>query len=189
MRARVAIKACVPILELGLHYYRHFKGIVLYPEDFRVHEQHVDETGVVHDDVRELCGQSLAQGPMVLSWGTILAERAADGQDLVIHECAHKLDTLHGEAGGFPPLHADMSVRAWTRSLRAAYDRHCADVDAERPTRLDPYGAYDSAEFFAVLSETFFTRSDIVAEDFSQVYRQLVAFYRQDPYARLHERG
>jgi Mlc titration factor MtfA (ptsG expression regulator) len=181
MRVRVAARACVPVLELGLDYYSRFKGIVLYPGDFRVHEQRMDEAGVVHEEIRELCGQSLAQGPMVLSWGTIIAERAAQGQDLVIHECAHKLDTLNGEADGFPPLHAGMSPRTWTRALRVAYDKLCDDVDAGRPTRLDSYAAEDPAEFFAVASETFFTRPDVVFEDFPDVYAQLAAFYKQDP--------
>src|SRR6185436_13252768 len=175
---------CVPVLALGLKYYAGFREIVLYPGDFRVHEKHEDESGVVHEAVRELCGQSLAGGPMVLSWGSVEEESAQMGQDLVIHECAHKLDTLHGEADGFPPLHRDMSARAWARAFRAAYDALCKEVDAGRDTRIDPYASEDPAEFFAVASETFFTRPDIVAEDFPAVYDQLVAFYKQDPARR-----
>lgn len=189
MRVRVAVKACVPVLELGLDYYSGFKEIVLYPDDFRVHEQRLDQAGVVHEEIRELCGQSLAQGPMVLSWGTIVAERAAQGQDLVIHECAHKLDTLNGEANGYPPPHIGMSTRDWTRAFRAAYDKLCDDLDAGRPTRLDPYAAEDPAEFFAVVSETFFTRPDVVADDFPNVYVQLNAFYKQDPRTVLKRRA
>src|SRR5437773_8054861 len=136
MRVRIAIKACVPIHEMSLDYYSHFKEIVLYPDDFRVPEQHMDDTGVVHEEIRELCGQSLARGPMVLSWGTIAAELSEHGQDLVIHECAHKLDTLNGDADGFPPLHAGMSARSWTHTFVAAYDKLCQDLDANRPTRL-----------------------------------------------------
>jgi len=183
MRVHIAIKACVPVLALGIEYYAHFKGIVLYPGEFRVHEKREDETGVVHEAVSELCGQSLSHGPIVLSWETIASESFDAGQDLVIHECAHKLDTLNGDADGFPPLHSSMSARGWTDAFRAAYDRLCDDVEAGREPRLDPYATEDAAEFFAVASETFFTRPDIVAEDFPQVYQQLVAFYRQDPYS------
>jgi MtfA peptidase len=182
MRAIVALKACIPVLELGLDYYDNFKGIVLYPGDFRVHEQRTDEAGVVHEETRELCGQSMGQGPIVLSWDTLKSERASDGQDLVIHECAHKLDILNGDADGFPPLHAGVSVNGWTAAFRQAYDKLCREVDAERTTRLDPYGSADAAEFFAVASETFFTRPDILFEDFPDVYRQLADFYRQDPH-------
>ena len=185
MRVQIALKACLPILQLGLDSYAEFHGIVLYPGDFRVHEQHMDEAGVVHDQVRDLCGQSLTRGPMVLSWDTLANEHAGDGQDLVIHECAHKLDVLNGDADGFPALHPDMSASAWTRVFRRAYDEFCREVDAGHATRLDPYASADAAEFFAVTSETFFTRPDIVYQDFPEVYPQLAAFYRQDPYSRL----
>jgi Mlc titration factor MtfA (ptsG expression regulator) len=189
MRVCVAIKACVPVLELGIGYYSGFKGVVLYPADFRVREQQQDEAGVVHEMVSDLCGQSLSHGPMVLSWGAIAAESAEGGQDLVVHECAHKLDMLTGDADGFPPLHRDMSARAWTRAFRAAYDSLCDEVDAGHETRLDPYAAEDPAEFFAVASETFFTRPDIIAEDFPAVYAQLAAFYKQDPRAMVRHAG
>ncbi|HKQ29774.1 MAG TPA: M90 family metallopeptidase [Burkholderiales bacterium] len=185
MRVVTALKACIPILELGLGYYDHFKGIVLYPGDFRVREQQVDDAGVVHEEVRELCGQSLSNGPIVLSWDTLKNEHAQDGQDLMIHECAHKLDILNGDADGFPPLHSSVSANDWTRTLQRAYDALCCEVDAERPTRIDPYACADAAEFFAVASETFFTRPDILFEDFPDVYRQLADFYRQDPYALI----
>lgn len=183
MRVRVAVKACLPILELDLDYYSNFRGVVLYPGDFRVQEMREDEAGVVHESVNELCGQSLSHGPIVLSWGTIADESAEAGQDLVIHECAHKLDMLNGDADGFPPLHAGMSAQYWTRQFQAAYDKLCTEVDAGKETRMDPYATADAAEFFAVASETFFTRPDIVAEDIPEAYEQLAAFYKQDPYA------
>jgi len=184
MRLRIAIKACLPILELGLGWYSHFKGIVLYPGDFRTHDQYMDETGVVHDAVSDLCGQSLIQGPMVLSWDTITTEHTDQGQDLVIHECAHKLDALNGDAAGFPPLHDNMSRRDWARAFRGAYRKLCDTIESGQTTRIDPYAAEDAAEFFAVVSETFFTRPDIVREDFPEVYQQLVAFYKQDPHPK-----
>jgi len=186
MRVVVAVKACIPVLELGLDYYDNFKGIVLYPGDFRVQERHVDEAGVVHEEARELCGQSLGQGPIVLSWDTLRNERAQDGQDLVIHECAHKLDILNGDADGFPPLHSG-STASWVRAFQYAYDALCREVDAGRDTRIDPYASADAAEFFAVASETFFTRPDILFDDFPEVYRQLAGFYRQDPYPLMRQ--
>ena len=185
MRAVVALKACIPILEIGLDYYSNFKGIVLYPGDFLVREQHIDEAGVVHDEARELCGQSIGHGPIVLSWDTLKRERASAGQDLVVHECAHKLDILNGDADGFPPLHANVSSTNWTQVFRDAYDELCRKVDAGHDTRMDPYACADAAEFFAVASETFFTRPDILFGDFPQVYRQLTDFYRQDPHSLM----
>lgn len=181
----IALKACVPILNLGLGYYRGWSDIVVYPGDFRVQDEYIDEAGVVHRETRDLCGQSLTQGPMVLSWQTIEEERDLIDRDVVIHECAHKLDILNGDANGFPPPHEDMSAERWSSTFAAAFERFERMLDAEEETALDPYAANDPAEFFAVLSETFFTDPGAIAGDFPAVYTELEGFYRQDPLALL----
>ena len=189
MRARIALHAAIPVLHLGLDYYAGWKSIVVYPGDFRVHEEYMDEHGVVHREIMDLCGQSLSQGPMVLSWEAIREEDEAPADhDLVIHECAHKLDILNGDANGFPPLHADMNARAWARDFHAAYRQLCSGLDTAGASRLDPYAAEDPAEFFAVVSEAFFTVPQRVYREFPEVYKQLHSFYRQDPLPCLPER-
>ena len=186
MRARIALHACLPILNLGLDYYSGWVSIVIYPGDFRVPGEYVDELGVVHRGMMDLCGQSMAQGPMVLSWEAMQEEdRAPSDRDLVIHECAHKLDVLNGNANGFPPLHADMNPREWSQDFQAAYERLCDTVETNRSDRIDPYAAENPAEFFAVTSETFFTAPHLVRDEFPAVYAQLQRFYRQDPYRLL----
>lgn len=185
VRAAVAVKACLPVLRLGLDFYAGWSTIVVYPGDFRVHEEYMDEAGVVHRETRDLCGQSLSQGPMVLSWEAIEEEQEWIDRDLVIHECAHKLDVLNGPADGFPPLHADMSPRAWSEVFTQAYERLGEQVEQDRETGLDPYAASDPAEFFAVASETFFTAPALISEEFPDVYAQLARFYRLDTLALL----
>lgn len=187
VRVAVALKACVPILNLGLAHYSGWSGIVVYPGDFRVYEEYMDEAGVVHRGVSELCGQSLSQGPLVLSWETIEAERTTTDRDLVMHECAHKLDVVNGPADGFPSLPADLAQR-WTEIFRDAYDALGRAIAAGAETRLDPYGASDPAEFFAVATETFFTAPEIVRDEYPAVYDALRDFYRQDPLRVLRHR-
>ena len=185
----IAVRAAVPVLGLGLDFYRDWVTIIVYPGDFRVRHSYTDDIGVEHHYVDELCGESLSDGPMVLSWEAIASQDGSDGTDLVIHECAHKLDILNGDANGFPPLHRDMSRKAWTSAFREAYDRFAAAVDAGEQTQLDPYAATDAAEFFAVLSEAFCTQPRWVADPFPDVYHQLRAFYRQDPPLAAPRRG
>jgi Mlc titration factor MtfA (ptsG expression regulator) len=182
VRARIALHAAVPILHLGLDYYADWSSIVIYPGDFRVHDEYMDEHGVVHREITDLCGQSMSQGPIVLSWEAMREEDETPGDhDLVIHECAHKLDLLNGDANGFPPLHPDMDTRAWAHDFHAAYRQLCSEPDARGAGRIDPYAAEDPAEFFAVMSETFFTNPHLVYEIHPTVYKQLQHFYRQDP--------
>jgi Mlc titration factor MtfA (ptsG expression regulator) len=182
MRTRIALHACLPILNLGLDYYADWSSIVIYPGDFRVHDEYTDEHGIVHREIMDLCGQSLSHGPMVLSWEAIRAEDGtSDDHDLVIHECAHKLDVLNGDANGFPPMHPDMDGREWARDFQAAYDRLCAALKSGDDNSIDPYASEDPAEFFAVASETFFTAPGLIRKKFPAVYSQLQRFYRQDP--------
>lgn len=184
MCALIALRASLPVLHLGLDWYEGWSGIVVYPADFRVHEEYEDEIGVVHRGQADLCGQSIARGPMVLSWEAVEHPPALD-QDLVIHECAHKLDTLNGPADGFPPLSAGMSRSEWTRDFTAAFEALGEQLDRNEEPRLDPYAAADPSEFFAVACETFFTQPTILVEDFPIVYRQLRQFFRQDPYGNI----
>ncbi|MHB8535166.1 MAG: M90 family metallopeptidase [Sulfuricaulis sp.] len=183
MRARIALHACIPIFNLGLEYYDDWASVVVYPGDFRVHDEYMDELGVVHRETLDLCGLSQTRGPIVLSWEAIRVEdETVTHRNLVIHECAHKLDVLNGNANGFPPLHAGMKPGEWSREFHAAYDRLCSSLRAGVSGRIDAYAGSDPAEFFAVLSETFFTAPRFIAEDFPTVYRQMARFYRQDPF-------
>lgn len=183
MRVRIALHACLPILNLGLEYYADWVSIVIYPGDFRVHDEFMDEHGIVHQEIVDLCGQSLTQGPIVLSWETIRKEDETPADhDLVIHECAHKLDILNGDANGFPPLHVNMKASEWAHDFHAAYNRLCAKLESGIDTHVDPYAADDPSEFFAVMSETFFTAPHLLYNAFPSVYKQLQRFYRQDPY-------
>jgi len=88
---------------------------------------------------------------------------------------------LSGEANGRPPLHREMSPRRWAQVLGGAYERLCQAVAQGEAHFLDAYGAEAPAEFFAVASEAFFTLPGALREELPAVYRELAAFYRQDP--------
>jgi len=181
MRVAIAVQACLPVLELGLDAYAGWRGVVVHPGDFRVPVSETDGAGVVHefDDAR--AGESWPGGPVVLSWD---AARHAQDMNVVIHEFAHKLDMANGAADGFPPLHAGMDARAWEEAFRIAYEGFCDAVDRGRDTWLDPYAAESPGEFFAVLSEMFFTEPAETRRRYPDVYDQLKRYYRQDPAAR-----
>jgi len=182
MRVAVAAQACLLVLNLGLEWYDGWVGVVVYPGDFRVRRQEIDEAGVVHEWEDALAGESMPGGPVVLSWDS--ATHAAE-MNVVIHEFAHKLDMRNGAADGLPPLHADMDARAWHAAFRTAYDGFCDALERGRETWLDPYAAEHPSEFFAVISEAFFERPQETRRRYPDVYEQLARFYRQDPAARL----
>ena len=178
MRVCIAAQACLPILELGLDWYAGFTGIVVYPGDFRVRRAETDETGVVHEWEDELAGEAMPGGPVVLSWDATAHDPA---MNVVIHEFAHKLDMLNGDADGLPPLHAGMDRAAWRRAFSAAYEGFCDALERGRDTWLDPYAAEHPSEFFAVMSEAFFEDPREMRRRYPDVFDQLKLFYRQDP--------
>ena len=185
MRLAIAAQACMLILNLDLGFYRGWTEVIVYPGEFVAEYDYVDHDGVQHHVEEPMTGESWLAGPVILSWEDAERRGEAQGYNVVIHEFAHKLDMLNGDANGYPPLGAGMSREEWTRVFDAAYRAFCARVERNEQTGVDPYAAESPAEFFAVLSEAFFEIPEVVRAEHPQVYGQLAAFYRQDPGLRL----
>jgi Mlc titration factor MtfA (ptsG expression regulator) len=208
IQVNLAVQACLPIRRLGIDWYRGWSGIVVYPSEFRARRRIQDEAGLVHEFAETVAGEAWEGGPVVVSWpDPDQVPAAVDfAFNVVIHEFAHKLDLLNGEADGLPPLdrrlHAGLAPHQWREVLEEAFGRFVAaldlvelelpaDVDPESSAAdpyyarlpLDPYAAQDVAEFFAVSSETFFVDPQRLCDAFPQWYALLCAFYLQDPLA------
>ncbi|MCL2346114.1 MAG: zinc-dependent peptidase, partial [Desulfobulbus sp.] len=140
----IAAQGCLPILNLGLAAYGDWVGIIVYPDEFVVPREIHDEDGVVHEYDDVLAGEAWPGGPLLVSWRDV--QLAGDGYNVVIHEFAHKLDMLNGEADGTPALHSGLTVADWEAALFAAYDDFCERVDAGEETLIDPYASDSPGE-------------------------------------------
>ncbi|MEH6491638.1 zinc-dependent peptidase [Halopseudomonas sp.] len=183
---RIAGMAVVPVLELGLDWYERWRTLILYDGPFHAEHSWQDEAGVVHEGRRELSGEAWLRGPVVLSLADVRLSGQRDGYNVVIHELAHTLDMLHEGANGAPPLHHGMSPAAWKQDMTAAWEDLGQRAAAGQPLPIDAYALEAPAEFFAVLSETFFERPGVLQHTWPKVYRHLADFYRQDPLAGTH---
>jgi Mlc titration factor MtfA (ptsG expression regulator) len=206
MELHIAVQACLPILNLGLHWYEGWREIVVYPARFRVRRTVHDEDGLAYEMDEELSGEAWQGGPVVLSWADASPAspgeiaRAAFVGNVVIHEFAHKLDLIDGEADGVPPfdrrIHPRLDRPHWERVLDDAYGRFCEemdlveaaiprDVDPESDVAdryyahlpLDPYAATDEGEFFAVSSEMYFLDPERIRAAFPEWHALLREFY------------
>jgi hypothetical protein len=130
-------------------------------------------------------GEAWERGPLVISLRDVHAQSGWEGYNVVIHECAHKLDMRNGAPDGFPPLHRGMSVGDWTAAFTHAYEDLCARIARGEEPPLDAYAAESPAECFAVFSEYFFEAPGRLRAVYPAVYEQLLRYYRQDPAARL----
>jgi Mlc titration factor MtfA (ptsG expression regulator) len=140
--------------------------------------------GVVSDSPRHLAGQAgPGRGPIVLDWRTAVDEIAhpEHGTNVILHEFAHKLDQLDGVFDGVPPLGSDAARAAWEQTLGTNYRRL-------RRRGVDPvvrnYAATNPVEYFAVVTELFFTVPARLRTHHLRVYERLADFYRQDPARR-----
>jgi Mlc titration factor MtfA (ptsG expression regulator) len=183
VRLSIAVQACLPILNLGLDAYQGWVGIVIYPGEFKVRREEMDASGVVHEYDDALSGEAWPGGPVILSWQDV--KLGAAGYNVVIHEFAHKLHMGRGDMDDFPLPHAHMDRERWLAAWDTAYDEFCAQVDRGIDTVIDPYASEQPAEFFAVLSEAFFTLPQAVRSLYPELYGELALYYRQDPAARV----
>jgi len=185
MKLTIALQACLPILQLGIDWYDGWISIIVYPSQFVPERKYVDEYGVEHSSRSVLSGESWHKGPVVLSWEDTEHAGVIDGDNLVIHEFAHKLDVLNGKTNGFPPLHPGMDPAVWSKALSDAYEDLLDRYEEGKKIAIDSYAVSSPAEFFAVFSEVFFERPNVVNTYYPDVYEQFKQFYRQDPLLRL----
>jgi Mlc titration factor MtfA (ptsG expression regulator) len=137
--------------------------------------------GVVSDAPRHLAGQAgPGRGPIVLDWRTALREIAhpEGGTNVIYHEFAHKIDQLDGVFDGMPPL-ADAETRAaWAQTIGTNYRRL---VRRGGDPIIRSYAATNQVEFFAVVTELFFTVPGALRDHHPRIYERLADFYAQRP--------
>ncbi|MEM7600762.1 MAG: zinc-dependent peptidase, partial [Verrucomicrobiota bacterium] len=99
-----------------------------------------------------------------------------------IHEFAHQLDQING-TDGVPILKNREAYRQWAEIFERNFEELVDEVNKGKGSEplIDPYGATNPAEFFAVATETFFEESKELAEEHPDLYEQLKNFYCLDP--------
>ncbi len=185
MRVTIAGSACLMILGRDHDLLREVEAILVYPSTVMLPQRRpgfFDGRPVVDDGPTAVHGVAHGAGPVVLAWDAVLsgATNARDGRNLVIHEMAHKIDFLDGEADGAPPIDSAAARREWARVCSEAYAAHVAGDEHV----LRDYGTTNEAEFFAVASETFFEQPSRLARELPALYRVLRDFYGLDLAAR-----
>lgn len=183
MRVVVAAQACLLLLNRPGADFESLRQVLLYPAPFWVDRVRTGAAGVVHEQRQALSGESWQAGQVILSWADVQAGSAdpGDGRNVVIHEFAHQLDQDNGPANGVPRLGSRRRQREWQQVMADELAALQARVAAGLPGLLDPYGATDPAEFWAVASEAFFEQGERLAAERPALYRQLSLYYRVLP--------
>jgi Mlc titration factor MtfA (ptsG expression regulator) len=177
MRLVIAFQTALLLGRFGAGACAELGGVLLYPASFLAPRSTIDDAGVVTEGQEALSGETLDTARIVLSWADVeLSLREADGYNVVLHEFAHFLDhALDGR------LSAPEPGETWHGLLEREYAALCAAVESGQPTLIDPYGAEDPAEFFAVATEVFLERPRELAAYHRELYRALAHIYALDP--------
>ncbi len=186
IRVMIAAHACLMILELPNDYYRNVETIYVYPTTILSPESPIGFFEVSTTPVRgpmPILGEAHHRGPVILVWDAVKREtrHPEHGHNVVYHEFAHKLDMLDGSADGTPPLTTPEEYQRWSEVCSKEYLELCDKVKHGEPTFFDSYAATNETEFFAVVTEFFFSKPQNMKHYHPKLYQVLQDFYRQDP--------
>lgn len=183
MKLVIAAQAAMTILgKSDPDFFPRLHSILVYPGGFR--DRGRRRFGIDDEDRGVLYGESWETGSVILSWDNVLAggSNDDDGMNVVIHEFAHQIDQYNGVADGLPKLESREACVRWGSVM----ERHYEELKEASKTRdpepfLDPYGATDPCEFFAVATEAFFEDPLDLDYEHPELYGLLADFYGLDP--------
>lgn len=183
IRVTVAAQACLLLLHLDYPCYPTLRRVLIYPGVFHPRRVEMPRFGEVHEEPRATLGEAWTSGVVVLSWDSSLVGslNPHEGHNVVLHEFAHVLDGENGAMDGLPLLDHPSAYRTWGYVFRSLYERQVEAALEGGETPLDPYGATNRAEFFAVATEAFFQQPAELRQRLPDLYQELRKFYRQDP--------
>jgi hypothetical protein len=182
IRVTIAGQACMLLLGRKAPCYPRLVSVVVYPGAY-VGRKYREVGGRPVEGEAVHLGESWGVGTVVLAWDHVRrgARDPRDGENVVLHEFAHQLDTEDGQADGAPVLDSAGAYVGWSRVLAAAFEDLQRRLDEDSQTVLDGYGATNPAEFFAVATEAFFERPRKLREHRPELYGVLQDYFRMDP--------
>jgi len=183
IRVTIAAEACMLLVNRKTHVYPALRYIIVYPSAFVVERSQGGADGIVSEGRKNLLGESWSNGKVILAWDNVLhgSMNFVDGQNVVLHEFAHQLDSESGSTNGAPILAGANCLRTWATTLSEEFEELQKDAWKGKRSLIDHYGATNPAEFFAVSTETFFEKPEQMARFHAELFEVLKCYYRIDP--------
>jgi len=183
IRVTIAAEACLLLVNRKTNVYPSLRYIIVYPSAFVVDRPQSSDDGIVSEGRKGLLGESWSNGKVILAWDNVLhgSSNFLDGQNVVLHEFAHQLDSESGSTNGAPILAGKNCLRTWASTLSEEFEELQKDAWRGKRSLIDHYGATNPAEFFAVSTETFFEKPAQMAKHHAELYEVLKRYYRVDP--------
>jgi len=181
-RVLIGASAVVPIFGFPDWEYANIDEVLLYPDAFT---KEFDQVGY-HRSVLGMVGNGFMNGKMILSQKALHLgfDNTSDKNNTALHEFVHLIDKSDGVIDGIPDAFLDKQyVLPWVDLMEKMVEEI-----AEGETGINPYGATNTQEFLAVVSEYFFERPKLLKKKHPEVYRFMELMFRQDMAARSLEK-
>ena len=171
----VAASAIIPIFAFKDWKYTNLTDVLLYPEMFN---DKFETSGSSERRILGMVGTGYMDGKMILSKKALHFgfKNENDKKNTAIHEFVHLIDDLDGTIDGVPSLLLEKQYTIpWIDLINKEIDAIYKDK-----SDINPYGATNKQEFFAVASEYFFERPKLLAQKHPELYKVLEQIFNQD---------
>ena len=171
----IASSAVIPIFGFSDWQYKNLTSVLLYPDTFDKDFQF--EGG--ERNIMGMVGSGYMNGQMILSRSALRHgfSKSAGKENTAIHEFVHLLDKSDGATDGVPEnLISHEYTLPWIKMMHEEIERI-----EENKSDINPYAITNQAEFFAVVSEYFFEKPELLKDKHPDLYQQLSRIFAQQP--------
>src|SRR5258705_918169 len=171
----IAASAIIPIFNFPGWEYIHLHEVLLYPDSFN----HDFEQQGNSRNVLGMVGNGALNHVMILSKHQLRQAfiNKTGKENTAIHEFVHLVDKTDGDIDGIPSFIMERIYhQPWL-----PIQHHEIKLINEDKSDIDPYGATNEAECFAVVSEYFFERPKLLKEKHPELYELLDKIFCKQP--------
>lgn len=174
-RVLIAASAIIPIFNFPGWEYPNLNEVLLYPDSF----DHEFEQQGEDRNILGMVGSGALNQVMILSQFELRQAflNETGKNNTAIHEFVHLVDKTDGEIDGIPEslLHKQY-IKPWLQLMQEKIKEIIDDQ-----SDINPYGATNEAEFFAVVSEYFFERPELLKDKHPELYELLLKIFHPAP--------
>lgn len=173
-RLLIGSSAIIPLFGFPAWSYNNLDEVILYPDSF-------DRNFNIKSDkeiITGMVGSGAMEGKMILSKPSLHVgfDISNDKKNVGLHEFVHLFDKETGSIDGAPPGYEDKSFTLpWLELIKQK-----TDAILRNQSDINPYGGTNRQEFFAVASEYFFERPNLLKSKHPQLYDTLSSVFLQD---------
>jgi Mlc titration factor MtfA (ptsG expression regulator) len=169
----IAASAVIPIFAFPNWQYFNLQEVLLYPDLFN----EKFKTDGENRNIAGMVGTGYMEGKMILSKKALHHgfKNESDKKNTAIHEFVHLIDKADGNTDGIPSL---LLEKQYTIPWIELIQKKIEEI-YEGESDINPYGATNKTEFFAVISEYFFERPKLLQLKHPKLYSLLEQIFNQ----------